>query len=413
MQLVGCLKSINEARDIGVGGMSPVAIMLLKLLLFFGFVCLAFCNNNTTVTSNQSKIQKYDKLKNRTSESKKSNCTASKFKGYKFNGSKVMSESGSMRCNGFIELCDLDITQVTLAGSHNSGAGAFGLMKHQTKVAQSLASNCFFRNQQKSFYEQLEMGIRYFDIDACWVDSHSPVGAWVCNKPAYAGPVRVMLEQIDRWMNEPHHRNEVIVIHFTRDSEKKFKDLLASDLTRQLLVLWEPNEEHLANEKLTMATTLNPKLRDAIKSNQRIYMIIHEILILRRQPWMIPHWVVGYTWTHMQFVGSRGCYSLMSDMSGGRCQREAARSFLRYDLYLSSGLCLQDMAKYCRKYIKYGVHKCFQQSWMRRSTVNFIVVDYAGYEVVKAAKCQNFRNIQFFLGEESSEYKSDDFVDCF
>lgn len=319
----------------------------------------------------------------------------------------------SEKCNGFEELCDLDITQITLAGSHNSGAGAYGKMKHQTKVAESLASDCFYRNQRKSFYEQLEIGLRYFDVDPCWVETHKPAGIWICNKPAYAGSVRTMFRDIDEWLNEPHNRNEIVVIHFTRDYEKKNRDLISSELHKMLLVLWEPTNERLENRELTLATSTSLKLREAISRNQRIFFIIHQSLVLRDQPWLIPHWSVGYTWTQMKFVGSKGCQSLMRDISGIRCQREAARTFLRYDLYLTSGLCVYDLAKYCRKYIKYGVHKCFEGAWTRKSTVNFIVVDFANEVVVKAAKCQNFRNIQYYLGKKSNEFRSNDFIDCY
>ena len=99
-------------------------------------------------------------------------------------------------------------------------------------------------------------------------------------------------------------------------------------------------------------------------------------------------------------------------MTGGRCQREAARDFLRYDLYLSAGLCNYDLAKYCRKYIRYGVHKCSEAAWTRKGTVNFIVVDFADQMVVQAAKCQNFRNIKNYLGTKSKEFVSEDYIDC-
>merc|ERR1740124_548999 len=127
---------------------------------------------------------------------------------------------------------------------------------------------------------------------------------------------------------------------------------------------------------------------------------------------MLPHWTVGSTWTKMNFVGSKECRSLMRETSGANCQQAATRTFVRYDLYLYAGLCRNDLADYCRKYIRTGVQNCFKGAWHRRSTVNFIVVDYATPEVVKVAKCLNFINIEFYFGKPSKEFRSNAFIDC-
>ena len=76
------------------------------------------------------------------------------------------------------------------------------------------AGSCANRFQDKSIYDQLVLGVRYFDIQACWVDEYEPKGAWVCYKSAYAGPVKAVLEQIDLWMNEPYNRNEVSIMEY-------------------------------------------------------------------------------------------------------------------------------------------------------------------------------------------------------
>ena len=87
------------------------------------------------------------------------------------NGDRVIVDSGIRvieKCNGFMELCDLDLTQITLPGSHNSGAGFAGPLKFHTSAGQVPASSCANRYQMKSIYDQLVLGIRYFDIQTCW-----------------------------------------------------------------------------------------------------------------------------------------------------------------------------------------------------------------------------------------------------
>ena len=60
-------------------------------------------------------------------------------------------------CNGMTGLCRLKIYEVTLAGTHNSGAGFDGHLKYGTGA---LALSCFYRNQGKSITGQLDLGIR-------------------------------------------------------------------------------------------------------------------------------------------------------------------------------------------------------------------------------------------------------------
>ena len=75
--------------------------------------------------------------------------------------------SATMKCNGMEELCNLRLNQVTLPGTHNSGSGANGRLYHWEG---GLAPSRLWRNQQWGFTKQLDYGIRYFDIDTCYVD---------------------------------------------------------------------------------------------------------------------------------------------------------------------------------------------------------------------------------------------------
>ena len=302
------------------------------------------------------------------------------------------------KCNGFMELCDLDLTQVTLAGTHNSGAGFAGQLKYHTSMGQIPASSCANRFQMKSIYDQLVLGIRYFDIQVCWVNDYEPKGAWVCHKNAFGGSVQAILEQIDLWMNEPYNRNEVVVLHFKSGIKHEYKTNIGGNIIQQLTEKWEPSDPRNLLRKLSIQPSIEVKLGDAIRYNQRIYVIMHNELVLgNRASWIIPHWTVGQTYTDMTFIESNGCYNLQKAMAESRCQREAAHTFVRYDMYLKSGLCRKHLASYCRKFISGGVSRCFVGTSTRRRTVNFIVVDYANNDVIRAVTNQNMENIQYFL----------------
>lgn len=310
-----------------------------------------------------------------------------------------ITQTAALKCNGMTDLCDLDISQVTLAGSHNSGAGFDGILDYHTPIGKVDALSCFYRNQKLSFKQQLSLGVRYFDIDSCWEDNYKPNSAWICHSGAYGGSIKKMIQQIDDWMNEPANRNEVIVIHFNRDFDRTDSDKTGADIIKQLSDKWEPSNKQLAAGQLAIETSVGRKLGESIKKNQRIHIIMHTSLSgSYRKPWIISQWNVGFTWTSMTFLASSGCKNLMNAMGETRCRKEASHRFVRYDMYLSSGLCVDDLASVCRKYIKTGVEKCFKGTYARRRTVNFIVVDYVGSEVINAAVQHNKRNIKVYLG---------------
>ncbi|XP_057314321.1 uncharacterized protein LOC130655570 [Hydractinia symbiolongicarpus] len=309
----------------------------------------------------------------------------------------MQSYTYATKCNGFEELCDLNIMQVTLAGTHNSGAGFDSHLNYHSFLGKIKAVSCWYRNQDKSFYGQLDLGIRYFDIDSCLEDYYDPKGAWICHADAYAGSIKKMISQIDRWMNEDGHEEEVIVIHFNRDFASEDSDKTAKDIIRQLEGTWI----HSDSSKVAIQPSKYAKLGSAVNQNKRIYIIMHnDLLKHNHKNWAIPHWKVGYTWTSMTFINSNGCHNLVKSMGKDRCTREASRNFVRYDLYLSSGLCTWDMASHCNQHIQEGLNRCFSGTKTKHKTVNFIVVDYADKRVIEGARKQNIKNIKMYLGKD-------------
>jgi hypothetical protein len=123
-------------------------------------------------------------------------------------GSFVVKITTAINCNGLSGLCDLRIDQATFPGSHNAGSGFDGVLYYWSGIA---ASSCLYRNQGKTFSEQLEFGIRYFDVDTCYGENE----ALNCHcsgsdgtNCAYTGSIEKGLRQIDNWMKS--HANEVM-----------------------------------------------------------------------------------------------------------------------------------------------------------------------------------------------------------
>jgi len=85
-----------------------------------------------------------------------------------------------------------------------------------------------WRNQDLNFKEQLELGIRLFDIDSCYVTEDCNADAWeergvfTCHGTskwgyAYTGPISKILRQIDEWMGA--HLDEVCPFDGSRGRE--------------------------------------------------------------------------------------------------------------------------------------------------------------------------------------------------
>ena len=146
----------------------------------------------------------------------------------------IFCRAEGLICNGMAEFCDLKINQATFAGTHNSGPGFDGILYYHTKLGVEIpAFSCWYRNQGRSITQQLDHGIRYFDLDTCFVDSGKWVqGPWTCHSAAYGGPVSKILKQIDDWMRR--NCNEVLVIKFGRDTVNEKAQRIGREILEQV-----------------------------------------------------------------------------------------------------------------------------------------------------------------------------------
>ena len=157
-----------------------------------------------------------------------------------------------------------------LAGTHNSGAGAYGLMYWYSGA---VAPSCYVRNQDKSITEQLELGIRYFDFDLAHVEESS--GDWWeegivlvhCNGAlgcAYSRSLRRALREVENFLGD--NRDEVVLLRM-KDHAEESRDYIRQHLAAEVLGIFQHSN------KVRINRLSNPKLGEAIARNERL--LIH------------------------------------------------------------------------------------------------------------------------------------------
>lgn len=303
-------------------------------------------------------------------------------------------------CNGLADLCDLRINQATFPGTHNSGSGFDGLLYYSIGTA---AGSCFYRNQGKSFTDQLSFGIRSFDIDTCYKDNevvncHCGVGS--C---AYTGSMEKALRQIDAWMKT--HTSEVIILHFNRDVQENYQKQIAQGLKSLLLSLWHPNSTN--NPPMSTHYHVNnqwPTLNEAIHSRQRILVFMDNNL---SQQISTPNWlitsngIISSTWGSFRMSSSCGAIT-----SNAKSKCNTSSDLIELSAFASYGLCTWDMATVCSKWLGEAQDECYKIRKSSGRTVNLLHVDwavdyYSGKEsVVNKAKFMNQKNIKQYLNKD-------------
>lgn len=304
-------------------------------------------------------------------------------------------------CNGLADLCDLRINQATFPGTHNSGSGFDGLLYYWIGAP---AGSCVYRNQGKSFTDQLSFGIRSFSIDTCYKDNevvNCHCGPVTC---AYTGSMEKALRQIDAWMK--NHTSEVIILHFNRDVQENYEKQIAQGLESLLLSLWDPS----STNNPVMSTYYHdnnnqwPTLSEAIHSRQRILVFMNSDLSqhISSQNWLITSDdIIGITWG--KFRMSTSC-SAITKNAKSKCNTSS--DLIELSAFASYGLCTWEMARICSKWLGEAQDECYEIRMSSGRTVNFLYVDwavdyYSGQEsVVRKAKFMNQRNIKQYLKKD-------------
>jgi len=125
---------------------------------------------------------------------------------------------GSLKCLGDEGFCDLPLHIYTFPATHNSGA--FKLSNPTNFVdmlgytlSEALVGQCFFENHRRNYYQQLESGVRFFNVDVCkkndlWYNCHSRDGT--APNTAFGEPLATSLATMKDWLR--YHPEEIIAL---------------------------------------------------------------------------------------------------------------------------------------------------------------------------------------------------------
>ena len=162
------------------------------------------------------------------------------------------------------------------------------------------ADDCVYSNQNLSYTAQLEFGIRWFDIDLCWVTDEEATpavsaGLWTCHNDAYAVKVDEILHQVRDLMNMSPGDGNIVSFYFNENYNRSRSEPMAEALSDLLESHFPTIEKRLSRRKrgtrgLTMNTDFDttgewPQLLRASRLNQRVFFFVHESPQLGDQPW--------------------------------------------------------------------------------------------------------------------------------
>ena len=288
------------------------------------------------------------------------------------------------KCLGMSTACNLPLDEITLLGAHNAGAGFDGLLMKHINNFPDIPMSLLWRNQRFSIYDQLDHGVRYFDIDLCYeanAEDYDGEHIWTCHGSAYGGKMSDFLGQVDRWIKEPRNRNELVVLNFNRDFEKgTYKQQLGDGIIALLEGLWSPAKT--GTNQVKMQENIDATIGTSITDNKRIYVFLRtglqsHISRGQRKPYFFSESNIGYTWRKRKFDNCR----VFADTLSSRCPSEAYRKFVSLDFSQWPAVETADegITTGCHRYVVYAAQECYrkiQSSGKTNKTVNFVVIDY-------------------------------------
>jgi len=267
-------------------------------------------------------------------------------------------------CNGKNGLCGLKFNEVTFPGTHNSGAGYDG--------SYDLIADCSYRCQDKSYAQQLDDGIRFFDIDMCMGNDGK---IYNCHNDRLKGSLEHGFTQMANKLNSMP--NEVIAI--------RVSDIKGINDITEALAVFNTAFKGAGKPGLNVVPKSGgnyvwPTLQQAIDDGKRVFVFVYDSLCdstcKSAYDWAISREIMKDTW---QTRGvSTGCSGIVGDTETN-CQTHASAELVLESHFGSYGLCVYNMAGYCQNYLQQSAMKCRAKRIASSKTVNFIAVDYYQY----------------------------------
>ena len=187
-------------------------------------------------------------------------------------------------CNGAASFCDLPLTKAAFATTHNSGAFKLDipeLVKEDIPgVNVNDALKCYYENHDMDFVQQLNFGIRGFNLDLCLDEDHPGIYFNCHGNPPGMG--LDFSKDLDRFVDFlALHTEEVVVLtagnfKLGLNAGKQWEDLIGSKFGGQCIELnegtnvsqWEPRSHTSClvvrsrpSDNVTLAALVNNNLR--------------------------------------------------------------------------------------------------------------------------------------------------------
>ena len=283
-------------------------------------------------------------------------------------------------CNLSPDLCSLRFNQVSLAGSHNSGSGFDGSLRRCDGRAEN---DCIWRNQDLSITAQLDLGIRFLEIDLCILpdncdssvyDNPTNSSLFVCRyginseNQRYAGPINKLLQQVHDWMlGNP---NNVIGLYFPSNSPLgNNRTQVFNKLSTVLESLWLCNDA--SSSSVCMSTYYNmngvwPTLKQANTTRQRIF-VFTDLEMTNDTLW-------NHRSFHSTYEEPTGLSLLCEDpLSADRCNTAADILIVAG---VTSGNCIPNGQDNCNLILPNATNECYDLRRREDQTVNVVAVDF-------------------------------------
>ena len=211
----------------------------------------------------------------------------------------------------------------------------------------------------------------------------------------YGGRVIDIFNQVEDWMRS--NTEEVIGLHFTRNTPSDERDEVFSGLVQLLDLMW--GEQSSSTGLNSFYTTNNswPTLKQAVKSNQRIFVFFDEELIGNRNN-IMRSWINPPPFsTFQESPFNPSC------MNPGILDH-ASRCDTTNDIVIAAGytfaVCITNAQAACNNILFNAMEKCFSLRRKGDRTVNVILVDYPemNISVFAVTTVLNELNVKNFLG---------------
>jgi len=325
-------------------------------------------------------------------------------------------------CNGRMEFCQLRFDQFLFPGTHNSGTGqSEGVYK------------CAYKNQDLDILEQLEFGIRFFDIDVIYSEtfgctgletghgSHPEIGLYQCY-----GKMDILLEDMRNWLDQ--HPSEVVVLNF---GNIEWPEETIPSLMETLINKFSPEENRVGLNTAFKKTGTWPTLAEAVDTNQRVFVFLrdsigavteNELEIVREVKVKPGDDVLSKNLTHTEAsittsykarsVGSDCKYVLESNSAACQSDNQTETDFLKLSFFSKFGKggvigteCVHKMARKCNQWVKQAVDSCNYRNFKP----NFVLVDYPNYQglaennIVELCNFVNMERADMVLSETDDD----------